>query len=193
MHEYNKAAKFFAESVAKIGVNVLWLIISLIQTGKAVYKGKEISINTRNKVRAKFIESNCHDHLIYGDGIKTGQGGVSGAHNKSYFQKTITDKYEPIFKKEGLKFNINDCIESTRAHPSITGVEEVKYKLPAMNQNNTVNQGVYKKIKAPKTVYDPSIISDNQMLQWGKEAMQNGIDNGTIVGIKVFGESSNGL
>lgn len=38
-----------------------------------------------------------------------------------------------------------------------------------MNQNNTVNQGVYKKIKAPKTVYDPSVISDEQMLQWGKK------------------------
>ena len=44
---------------------------------------------------------------------------------------------------------------------------------PLMNQNNTVNRGVYKKIKASKTVYDSSIISDDQMLQWGKEAMQN--------------------
>ena len=42
-----------------------------------------------------------------------------------------------------------------------------------MNQNNTVNRGVYKKIKASKAVYDSSIISDDQMLQWGKEAMQN--------------------
>ena len=45
MHEYKKAAKLFAESIAKIGVNTLMLIISLIQTGKAVYKGKVISLN----------------------------------------------------------------------------------------------------------------------------------------------------
>ena len=50
-----------------------------------------------------------------------------------------------------------------------------------MNQNNTVNQGVYKKIKAPKTVYDSSIISDEQMLQWGKEAMQNSVSVGSNI------------
>lgn len=54
MHEFKKAAKLFAESIAKIGVNVLMLIVSLVQTGKAVYKGKTISIN--EKPNAKKIE-----------------------------------------------------------------------------------------------------------------------------------------
>ena len=54
MHEFKKAAKLFAESIAKIGVNVLMLIVSLVQTGKAVYKGKTISIN--EKPNAKRIE-----------------------------------------------------------------------------------------------------------------------------------------
>ena len=96
--------------------------------------------------------------MIYGDGIKTGQGGVSGAHNKNNFYKTLNDKFEPIFRKEGLEFSASDCIEGSIVHPKIPGVEQIRYKLPAMNQNNTVNQGVYKKIKAPKTVYDPSVI-----------------------------------
>lgn len=96
--------------------------------------------------------------------------------------------------KEGLKFNINECIESRTAHPAISGIEEIRYKLPAMNQNNTLNKGVYKKVKAPKTVYDPSIISDEQMLQWGKEAMKNAIDNNNITnGRIVDGVSDNGL
>lgn len=54
MHEFKKAAKLFAESIAKIGVNVLMLIVSLVQTGKAVYRGKTISIN--EKPNAKRIE-----------------------------------------------------------------------------------------------------------------------------------------
>ena len=157
-------------------------------------KAKSVYLPITSKPPLQFNESNCHDHLIYGDGIKSGQGGVNGAHNKINFYKTINDKFEPIFRKEGLTFNVNDCIESSTAHPKISGVEEIKYKLPAMNQNNTVNQGVYKKIKAPKTVYDSSIISDEQMLQWGKEAMQNGIDNGNIrEGRYISGTASNGL
>lgn len=51
MHEFKKAAKLFAESIAKIGVNVLMLIVSLVQTGKAIYKGKTISINERPNVK----------------------------------------------------------------------------------------------------------------------------------------------
>ncbi|WP_318714313.1 CdiA family toxin C-terminal domain-containing protein [Treponema sp.] len=66
--------------------------------------------------------------------------------------------------------------------------------MPALKQNDTLDQGVYKKIKAHKTVYDSSIISDEQMLQWGKEAMQNGIDNGNIRdGRYISGTASNGL
>lgn len=55
-----------------------------------------------------------------------------------------------------------------------------------MNQNNTLNKGIYKKVKAPKTVYDPSVISDEKMIQWGKEAMENGKS-------VIIGECSNGL
>lgn len=49
--------------------------------------------------------------------------------------------------------------------------------------------GQYKTITYPKTVYDPSIISDTQMIQWGKEAMESGVVTGRVV----TGYSSNGL
>lgn len=164
-----------------------------LKIGK-VGKTKPVDLNLNPKASLRFNETRCHDHLIYGDGIKPGQTGVSGAHNKSYFQKTITEKFEPVFKNEGLDFNINDCIESTRSHPGVPGVEEIKYKLPAMNQNNTINKGVYKKIKMPKTVYDSSVISDEQMLQWGKEALRKAIENNEIInGRIVEGVSDNGL
>lgn len=154
-------------------------------------KNKSVDSNAIPKASLQFNETRCHAHLIYGDGIKPGQSGVNGAHNKNNFYKTINDKFEPIFNKEGLKFNINECIESKTAHPTISGIEEIRYKLPAMNQNNTLNKGIYKKVKAPKTVYDPSIISDEKMIQWGKEAMENG--KSVIIGNKIIGECSNGL
>lgn len=75
MQEHKQAARLFAESIAKIGVNVLMLVVSLIQTGKAVYRGRETRLNKKPKIRIEFNETRCHNHLIYGDGIKTGQGG----------------------------------------------------------------------------------------------------------------------
>lgn len=71
MQEHKQAARLFAESIAKIGVNVLMLVVSLVQTGKAVYRGREIRLNKKPKIRIEFNETRCHNHLIYGDGIKT--------------------------------------------------------------------------------------------------------------------------
>lgn len=47
----------------------------------------------------------------------------------------------------------------------------------------------YKTIKYPKTVYDSSVISNEQMIQWGKEAMESGVVNGR----RIEGYASNGL
>ncbi len=198
--------------MVKVGVNAVWLIVSLIQLGQAVYKGVKLSYKNKQlkvgkktqvvegvqKPPVKFNETNCHDHLIYGEHIKNkvplkSKDGVKGAHNEKYFYQSIEDRFIPIYKKEGLTFNINDCIEKAVPHPSFKGIKEIYYKLPALKNGAFLDRGNYVKVKMPKTVYDSAIISDNQMLQWGKEAMQNGIKNGSVVGIKVFGESSNGL
>lgn len=49
--------------------------------------------------------------------------------------------------------------------------------------------GQYKNIPHPKTVYDPNVISNDQMTKWGKEAMEHG----EIVGREIRGTASNGL
>lgn len=41
----------------------------------------------------------------------------------------------------------------------------------------------------PKTVYDPSKISNSEIIAWGKEAMKNGTTNGRVR----VGTASNGL
>lgn len=47
----------------------------------------------------------------------------------------------------------------------------------------------FKDIRDPKTYFDPEIITNEQMLVWAKEAMQNGVQNGRIID----GIASNGL
>ncbi|MFI8623182.1 CdiA family toxin C-terminal domain-containing protein [Bacillus altitudinis] len=57
------------------------------------------------------------------------------------------------------------------------------------NLEGNIIPGELKKVRTPKTVYDPRLISDKKMLQWGEEAMKNG----KIEGRKITGTSKNGL
>jgi hypothetical protein len=41
--------------------------------------------------------------------------------------------------------------------------------------------------------YDPTKISDNMIVKWGKEAMEQGVKNGNVAGRKVNGVALNGL
>lgn len=203
VNDYKEAARLLAEAMVKISVNGIMLIVSLIQFGEACgkgfelyYKNKKLTVGKQKinqKINFKFNETNCRNHLIYGEGIKSGQGGVDGAHNRNSFIQTIRTKYETYYIKKGLKFNVQDCIESLTPHPLITGIEEVKYKLPALNQNDTLNVGVYKKVQNPKTIYNPKIIKDEQMLQWGKEAMMEAMKNNRVNGRVIQGYANNGL
>lgn len=69
---------------------------------------------------------------------------------------------------------------SQKKHSKIDGVYEIKYQIPKE----------YRVIRGPKTVYDPKVISDDQMYKSGKEAM----NNVTKVSDRlVEGTASNGL
>jgi hypothetical protein len=110
--------------------------------------------------------------------------GIVGGHNftefKNYF-RTV----------EGLADS--EFIESIVPHPNFSGIYEVTYKVPLKDGTGTIIPGQYKIFKNPKTVYDPSVISDADMVKLGEEAMKNGIVNGTIDGTKITGTASNGL
>ena len=112
-----------------------------------------------------------------------GSKGVIGGHNFEEFKKALSD----------AGYNIDDCIIKITEHPSIKGVYEIEYRIPARQYGPTGDLEIvpnqYKTIKYPKTVYEPSIISNEQMIQWGKEAMESGIVNGR----NIYGYASNGL
>ena len=122
--------------------------------------------------------TNLDDHLIRGDGIGVKKRGVLGAHNMTYFDSTL----------ESTGFSLEDLkVGSPTPHPTIEGIYTQQYRVPAYDgQGNFIG---FKNIPVPKTIYDPAIISNRQMLDWGQEAMQNGVITGRII----EGTASNGL
>ena len=81
MHEFKKAAKLFAESIAKIGVNVLMLIVSLVQTRKAVYKGKEIKVGEKAPEQKTIITSAMEEKILEGQRVFPGKNEIIGGHS----------------------------------------------------------------------------------------------------------------
>ncbi|MCM1508761.1 MAG: EndoU domain-containing protein [Ruminococcus flavefaciens] len=109
--------------------------------------------------------------------------GISGGHNRSEF-------YDYFHNVLGIK-NDDDFIVSETPHPTIPGIYEICYQIEKIE--NGAPTGDYKIFKYPKTVYDPQIITDSQMLSWGEEAMKNGVIEDSIKDRKIIGTASNGL
>ncbi len=111
--------------------------------------------------------------------VRKGNKGVVGGHN--------LDNFMQLFKDNG--WNIDECIISTNRHPFVEGIYEIAYGIPKLDREGNIIPGELKVVSQPKTVYDPSIISDEQLIDWGKEAMRNGEVNGRVVD----GVASNGV
>ena len=110
------------------------------------------------------------------------QRGVSGGHNLDEFRKLLST--------QGVSFE--DLIITQKPHPTIKGVYEIEYRIPRKDMAGNIAKPItYKDISTPKTVYDPNIVSDTQMFEWGKNAMQNGTIQAD--GRTVIGTFSNGL
>lgn len=63
-----------------------------------------------------------------------------------------------------------------------------------MNNKGEIIPETYKNIPNPKTVYDPSKISDENIIKWDKEAMEEGIKNNRVTnGREIDGYAQNGL
>ena len=152
------------------------------QVEKNTSKNVDKAIDVTQGVGKAKYSVDYDEHLIKGT-LGKGSKGVVGGHNLNEFKKILTD----------AGFNVDDCIVSIKKHPKIEGIYEIEYRIPAKRygENGTLEviPNQYKTIKYPKTVYDPSVITDSQMLEWGKEAMEAG----TIQGRNIFGYSSNGI
>jgi hypothetical protein len=125
-------------------------------------------------------EAHAFSHLVGNDVRLTGKG-ISGCHN--------ADNFVQFLRSQG--FDPEQCVISRTPHPTIPGIEEIRYQVPKRNPDLSITEPLtYRPIRDPKTVYDPNIISDQQMFDWGKEAMENLVYGDST---HVEGIASNGL
>ena len=60
-------------------------------------------------------------------------------------------------------------IVSRKPHPTASGIEKIEYKIPALDKAGAPT-GAFKGEVLTKTVYDPSIISDEAFATMGRQA-----------------------
>ncbi|MEK5098914.1 EndoU domain-containing protein [Bacillus sp. FSL W8-0848] len=152
-----------------------------IETGKGVGKdSSELGAKVMPNVKVNF-KSGYDTHLITVEGFKAKPTiGIKGGHNLANFEKYILDNFGDQVK------DINQAVTKT-PHPDIQGIYEIKYKLPVYDGMSTANggkgnfTGQWKEYKNPKTVFDPRIFSDEQILKLGREAMEEGVSSNRII------------
>lgn len=114
--------------------------------------------------KVSFLD-NVGDHIKYKDPSIPRKRGIGGAHNADEFAKAAADEGAQIVKR--------------KPHPSVDGIEIVEYKMPALDKTGKPTSQFQKKIHT-KTIYDPKKVSDDQMMQWGREAAENASANGPL-------------
>jgi hypothetical protein len=110
----------------------------------------------------------------------TQQRGVIGGHNLSNFENYLTS-------------NAIDINRLSTTNGSIDGLVELSYQIKKADGSGGWKTTVFK-----KTIYDPAKISDAQVIQLGKEAMQEGLTSSRTVlqsgsNTIIKGEASNGM
>ena len=127
------------------------------------------------------------DHMVKGE-LAVGRErnkGIKGGHNYDNFKATL--------QENGLQ--VEDCIVSIRRSQNFPGLMEVQYRIPQKDSKGNVIPGQYRYIRKTKTVYDPAYYSDEQMLEWGREAMREAKKSNRIGNKqRLFeGQASNGM
>ena len=103
---------------------------------------------------------------------------ITGGHNLQKFNTYLSVNNIPI--------NIIETVNSP-----IDGISMIRYQIQKADGSG------WKSAIFQKTLYDPSKLTDAQMIQFGKEAMSEGLQSGRIfptnTNVIIKGESSNGI
>ncbi len=142
--------------------------------------GEYVKKHDKGTVKDVTFKKGYDTHLTEVEGFKAKPNiGIKGGHNLENFEQFILDNFGNQVK------DINQAVTKT-SHPDISGIYEVKYKLPVYDGLSKENggkgnfTGQWKEYKNPKTVYDPKVFSDEQILKLGREAMEEGIQDGRV-------------
>jgi hypothetical protein len=92
--------------------------------------------------------------------------GIGGAHRLDEFMKAVQSGEVTIV--------------SRTAHPSLKGVEKIEYRMQALDKTGKLTGQWQAGKPEKKTVYDPTIISDQQMMTWGRQAFGEAQANGRV-------------
>ncbi|WP_443747386.1 EndoU domain-containing protein [Asticcacaulis solisilvae] len=121
------------------------------------------------------FSNDVEPHIIYRDVAVPRRNGIGGAHN---FQE---------FMRHAKEFEV----VSSMPHADMPGVSKIEYQLYAKdaagNQTGTLQQR-----RHVKTVYDPSLVSDTDILAWGRQAAAEAQAAGNL-NREWVGKAPNGL
>ncbi|MGO5073035.1 CdiA family toxin C-terminal domain-containing protein [Clostridium sporogenes] len=108
----------------------------------------------------------------------TERNGISGGHNY--------DEFKNYFNDESNKYQLVEI--SRKQHPDIDGIFDIEYKAKyeKMDYTGTKGSGEYKTIPNgdkvyKKTVYNQKIISNDEIIDLSKKAMEEGIKNERVI------------
>ncbi|WP_051604924.1 CdiA family toxin C-terminal domain-containing protein [Lachnobacterium bovis] len=141
-----------------------------------VSKVEEKPIGPQAKLeKVKFKEGRYEHHMSHVEKF-TDQGGASGGHNLNNFKEGIANSKYTLDHYEVSK------------HSDIDGVYEIEYTLkrPVKDYTGKPIPGEFKHVPGgkrifKKTVYDPNVISDNEMIKLSKDAMKEAVKENRFV------------
>lgn len=121
--------------------------------------GEEITEEI-SKLSSKAFGEKSINHLKKYDGFNKKKTGVTGGHNKEGFMAYFTDNNRAVrFTKEVQ-------------HPDFKGLYYKEYQVSKGLPNGSgYYQDVFSDKIYYKTMYDPKVYTDEQMISWGKEAL----------------------
>lgn len=120
------------------------------------------------------------------------------------------DKFNGALQEDANKYGLSvkkDYFIGEPKKHNVEGIYEVEYQIPSLKRSES-DKSIFepitdpngnvlgKRVNDPKTVYDPNIISNEKMYNWGKAALEpqiqagnvkNGIVKGELNGLKFVG------
>jgi len=91
---------------------------------------------------------------------------VKGGHNLSNLKQAFQDRGDDLAK----------CLTNGSVYPGeeiFPGVYRMEYRVPLRNSDGSLMIPNQLGRVQVKTVYDPAVISDAEMLQWARQAMRD--------------------
>ena len=148
---------------------------------------KITTIDENGKPSGTRFRDDYESHVKQREFTKASQKtGVSGAHDINEFEKYGV-KLGVVQTKESIN------IISKTPHPTVKGIYKIEYQMPKLDAKGQPT-GLWRNKVFPKTVYDPAVISDKQMAEWGRQAFADAVQKNAVeLNGKWHGQSPNGL